>query len=137
MKLSGHLDKKNTRHRVETLLPLVIEASRKKTFIRNGEASMADGYRSAAARERMAFGIPPSESDDVTDATHRDESLSAAESEMSSINASLWREDNDGLSESAESIFRAVEPLPKQVTQRNMTINSISGLPDSVLFLPL
>ncbi|KDR73011.1 hypothetical protein GALMADRAFT_745308 [Galerina marginata CBS 339.88] len=82
-------------------------------------SAIAEEYRSAAARERMAFGIPPSESDEVLDNAQQHQQLSATESEMSSINASLWQEDSDDLSEGAESIFKALKYTRKEGERNN------------------
>ena len=52
----------------------------------------AQDYRAAAARERSAFGIPPSESDEVLSLIAREPELSQADSDMSSIQESILRE---------------------------------------------
>ena len=52
----------------------------------------AQDYRAAAARERSAFGIPPSESDEVLSMIAPEPELSQADSDMSSIQESILRE---------------------------------------------
>jgi len=52
----------------------------------------AQDYRAAAARERSAFGIPPSESDEVLSMGAHEPALSQADSDMSSIQESILRE---------------------------------------------
>lgn len=53
------------------------------------EVIRAEAYHSLAARERLAFGIPPSESDEVYNKGPSEPELSHTESDMSSINESL------------------------------------------------
>lgn len=66
--------------------------------------AIVDGYRSAAARERQAFGIPPSDSDEI---------LEKAADEYAgtrSSNRTMWQDDtHDELSDDAESILKVLE----------------------------
>jgi len=59
------------------------------------EAIRAEAYHSLAARERLAFGIPPSESDEVYNKGPSEPELSHTESDMSSINESLRRQQRE------------------------------------------
>lgn len=60
----------------------------------------------AVARDRQAFGIPPSESEEVHRQAQR---LSHAESDLSSVGEdSMWQEDCDELSVGAEALFRKI-----------------------------
>lgn len=79
-------------------------------------SAIAQGYRSAAARERMAFGLPPSESDEVFSGDDREEDLSQAESNLSSLNESLWQENSEELSMEAESILRSLNYPSKEIS---------------------
>lgn len=54
--------------------------------------SDSESFRSVATRERLAFGIPPSESEDVFSKDLREPGLSHADSDMSSINEYIWRQ---------------------------------------------
>lgn len=90
---------------------------------RTPASAIVDDYRSAAARERMAFGIPPSESDEVINAQDQGQQLSSGDSNMSSINASLWQEEGENMSEEAESIFRALNYSKKSVERRNRKVD--------------
>ncbi|KAH9475165.1 RhoGEF domain-containing protein gxcJ [Psilocybe cubensis] len=89
----------------------------KESFARTPASAIIDDYRSAAARERMAFGIPPSESDEAISAQEQGQQLFSEDSNMSSINASLWQEESENMSEEAESIFRALN-YPKSVAEQ-------------------
>lgn len=94
---------------------------------RTPASAIVDDYRSAAARERMAFGIPPSESDEVMNAQDQDHQLSSGESNMSSINTSLWQEESENLSEEAENIFRALNYSSKKGSERRIQqVNTFS-----------
>lgn len=78
-------------------------------------SAIAYGYRSAAARERSAFGLPPSLSDDMRASTEDEQQLSQAESEMSSLNQTRWQDgESDKLSIDTESIFRSVRYKEKE-----------------------
>jgi hypothetical protein len=59
------------------------------------EVIRAEAYHSLAARERLAFGIPPSESDEVYNKGPPEPELSHTESDMSSINESLRRQQRE------------------------------------------
>jgi len=112
---------------------------RKPSFDRDQtltEASaIAQGYRSAAARERMAFGLPPSESDEVFSGEDRQEDLSQAESNLSSLNESLWQENSEGLSVEAESVLRSLNYPSKEISKKQCVC--VSFLFQSVLLTTL
>ena len=93
-------------------------------------SAIAQGYRSAAARERMAFGLPPSESDEVF--SDREEDLSQAESNLSSLNESLWQENSEELSMEAESILRSLNYPSKEISKKKQRV-CVSFLFQSVL----
>lgn len=66
-------------------------------------SSAGNSSYSVAARERLAFGIPPSESDEV----HLiPEVLSQTDSSLSLLEGGHWQEEWDTLSSGAESLFR-------------------------------
>ena len=69
-------------------------------------SSIAQRYRSAAARERSAFGIPPSESDEFPYNAEHQQLLSHADSDLSFLSESVWQDNCDELSKGAESLFR-------------------------------
>lgn len=74
------------------------------------EMVRAEGYRSAAARERLAFGIPPSESDEVYSKGPSEHELPHVESDMSSINESLWRQQRECEGDTkADSLLRQLD----------------------------
>jgi vacuolar-type H+-ATPase subunit H len=64
----------------------------------------------------MAFGLPPSESDEVFSGDDREEDLSQAESNLSSLNESLWQENSEELSMEAESILRSLNYPSKEIS---------------------
>ena len=71
------------------------------------EASyVAQRYRSAAALERSAFGIPPSESDEFHYKAEHQQQLPHTNSDLSFLSESVWQDDCDELSIGAESLFR-------------------------------
>ena len=72
--------------------------------------SLSESSYAAAARERKAFGIPPSESDEVFQLGERDWNpmLPHAESDLSSLGSTFWHEDCDELSVGAEALFRSL-----------------------------
>ncbi|KAK0440596.1 hypothetical protein EV421DRAFT_780588 [Armillaria borealis] len=73
--------------------------------------SLAEHSRIAAARERRAFGIPPSESDEVYRTASRgtQEVLSHADSILSAMGSEIWHNDEcDELSSGAEALFRTL-----------------------------
>lgn len=73
--------------------------------------TLAEHSRVAAARERRAFGIPPSESDEVYQTASRGthEVLSHADSILSAIGSEIWHNDEcDELSSGAEALFRTL-----------------------------
>jgi hypothetical protein len=77
---------------------------------RTEASAIVDGYRFAAARERMAFGIPPSDSDEVLKKALGETGFSHTESEASSLNRTMWQEEeSEELSVDAESIFKAMD----------------------------
>jgi hypothetical protein len=66
-------------------------------------SSAGNSSYSVAARERLAFGIPPSESDEV----HLiPDVLSQTDSSLSLLEGGHWQEEWDTLSSGAESLFR-------------------------------
>jgi hypothetical protein len=97
-------------------------------------SAIAQGYRSAAARERMAFGLPPSESDEIF--SDREEDLSQAESNLSSLNESLWQENSEELSMEAESILRSLNYPSKEISKKKQRV-CVSFLFQSVLLTTL
>ena len=86
-------------------------------------SAIAQGYRSAAARERMAFGLPPSESDEVFSGEEPEEDLSQAESNLSSLNESLWQENSEELSMEAESILRSLNYPSKEISLKKERVS--------------
>ena len=101
---------------------------RKPSFDRDQtltEASaIAQGYRSAAARERMAFGLLPSESDEVFSMEDREEGLSQVESNLSSLNESLWQENSEELSMEAESILKSLNYPSKEISLKKQRVSA-------------
>lgn len=87
----------------------------------NTEASaVAQRYRSAAARERSAFGIPPSESDEFHYNAEHQQQLSHADSDQSFLSESVWQDNCDELSIGAESLFRQLSSgSTKGVSRKN------------------
>jgi len=85
-------------------------------------SAIAQGYRSAAARERMAFGLPPSESDEVFSGEEPEGDLSQAESNLSSLNESLWQENSEELSMEAESILRSLN-YPSKISLKKEQVS--------------
>ncbi|KAF8151716.1 hypothetical protein B0H34DRAFT_728735 [Crassisporium funariophilum] len=84
--------------------------------------SIVQQYHSIAAKERSAFGIPPSESDEVHCKAERqqEQELSHADSQISFLSDSVWQEDSEELSEGAESIFRTFSgEKTKEVPRRS------------------
>jgi hypothetical protein len=88
----------------------------------NTEASsIAQRYRSAAARERLAFGIPPSESDEFHYNAEHQQLLSHADSDLSFLSESVWQDNCDELSIGAESLFRQLSSAStKGVSRKNV-----------------
>ena len=83
-------------------------------------SSIAQRYRSAAARERLAFGIPPSESDEFHYNTEHQQLLSHADSDMSFLSESVWQDNCDELSIGAENLFRKISSAStKGVSRKN------------------
>ncbi|KAK0452990.1 uncharacterized protein EV420DRAFT_1557910 [Desarmillaria tabescens] len=73
--------------------------------------TLAEHSRIAAARERKAFGIPPSESDEVYQTASRgtQEVLSHADSILSAMGSEIWHNDEcEELSSGAEALFRTL-----------------------------
>ena len=86
-------------------------------------SSIAQRYRSAAARERLAFGIPPSESDEFHYTTEQQQLLSHAESDLSFLSESVWQDNCDELSMGAESLFRQLSSAStKAVSRKNRQV---------------
>jgi hypothetical protein len=79
------------------------------------DAGLAESSYAAAARERKAFGIPASESDEV----YRPgvAMLPHATSDLSSVGSTLWHEDCEELSMGAEELFRKLSG--RQGTERD------------------
>ena len=92
-------------------------------------SSIAQQYRSAAARERSAFGIPPSESDEFHyNAEHR-QLLSHADSDLSFLSESVWQDNCDELSIGAESLFRQLSSTSaKGASRKNHQVICFSFL---------
>jgi hypothetical protein len=87
-------------------------------------SSIAQRYRSAAARERLAFGIPPSESDEFHYNTEHQQLLSHADSDLSFLSESVWQDKCDELSMGAESLFRQLSSAStKGVSRKNHQVN--------------
>ena len=83
-------------------------------------SSIAQRYRSAAARERSAFGIPPSESDEFHYNAEHQQHLSHADSDLSFLSESVWQDNCDELSIGAESLFRQLSSSStKGVSRKN------------------
>ena len=88
-------------------------------------SSIAQRYRSAAARERLAFGIPPSESDELYYNAEHQQPLSHADSDLSFLSESVWQDNCDELSIGAESLFRQLSSAStKGVSRRNHQVIS-------------
>lgn len=68
---------------------------------------IAERSHAAAARERRAFGIPPSESVEVYQQT-ASQLLSHAESNLSSVGSVYWSEEAEELSPGAESLLKTL-----------------------------
>lgn len=70
-------------------------------------SSAAENSYAAATRQREAFGIPRPISDYYTDSIHEvaSQELPHANSDLSSVGDDIWREDCDGFSAEAESLF--------------------------------
>jgi hypothetical protein len=84
----------------------------------------------AAARERKAFGIPPSQSDDFFKFCNRDPStiLPQADSDMSSIGSTLFHEDFDELSVGAKALFRTLSGKGDRLSHQQAESDSELGL---------
>ena len=83
-------------------------------------SSIAQRYRSAAARERSAFGIPPSESDEFHYNAEHQQLLSHADSDLSFLSESVWQDNCDELSIGAESLFRQLSSAStKGISRKN------------------
>ena len=96
---------------------------------RNTEASSIAGqYRSAAARERLAFGIPPSESDEFHYNAEHQHLLSHADSDLSFLSESVWQDNCDELSIGAESLFRQLSSASTKGVSRKNQVTSFSVL---------
>lgn len=81
-------------------------------------------HHSVAARERQAFGIPPSESDDIQRGSNQQYRLSHAESDLSSVGSSYWQENLDELSTGAEILFRKLSGgSAKQMQRRSYPVS--------------
>ena len=76
-----------------------------KVTERSDAVLIAERSHAAAARERHAFGIPPSESVEVYQ-QRASQLLSHAESNLSSVGSVYWHEEEEELSPGAETLFR-------------------------------
>jgi hypothetical protein len=87
---------------------------------------IAERSHAAAARERRAFGIPPSESVEVYQ-QRASQLLSHAESNLSSVGSVYWQEEEE-LSPGAETLFRklSVNDMGRQ-SQSQQVFNVSSG----------
>lgn len=74
----------------------------------------------AAARERRALGIPPSESVEVYQGVTHDgvQALTHAESDLSSVGSQYWNEGAEELSPGAETLFRKLSGGPTKEMER-------------------
>jgi len=78
---------------------------------REGQEPWADSnsdnesFRSVATRERLAFGIPPSESDEVFSKDLLEPELPHEDSDMSSINESIWKQVQDEMDFNADRVL--------------------------------
>ncbi|CAA7264593.1 unnamed protein product [Cyclocybe aegerita] len=105
---------------------LRLDDSRRRFSREKTEATaIIDQYRSAAARERLAFGIPPSESDEAIKQEH-EQHLTHAESDMSSLNESVWQDNCEELSLSAESILKTLDETSRKEAKRKMHQRRVS-----------
>jgi RhoGEF domain len=70
-------------------------------------SNVAANSRAAATRHREAFGIPRPISDHYADPAHKvtSQMLPHADSDLSTVGDNSWREDCDGFSEEAETLF--------------------------------
>ena len=99
-------------------------------FVHTEASSIAQRYRSAAARERSAFGIPPSESDEIHYNTEEQQQLPHADSDLSFLSESVWQDNCDELSIGAESLFRQLgSGSTKGVSRRNHQVTQILFIP--------
>jgi hypothetical protein len=65
-----------------------------------------ESFRSVATRERLAFGIPPSESDEMFNKDLDEPELSHADSDMSSINDFIWKQAQDEMDFNPDRVLR-------------------------------
>lgn len=95
--------------------------TRRRSFReQQSEASaIVEDYRSAAARERQAFGIPPSPSDEVLSGGDPNQGdLSHTDSDMSSINESIRQADDDVLGLDADSMLKSLGASERERERR-------------------
>ena len=95
--------------------------TRRRSFReQQSEASaIVEDYRSAATRERQAFGIPPSPSDEVLSGGDPNQGdLSHTDSDMSSINESIRQADDDVLGLDADSMLKSLGASERERERR-------------------
>jgi hypothetical protein len=83
--------------------PYLRSPCRDKVTEQSDAVLIAERSHAVAARERRAFGIPPSESVEVYQ--QRASQLSHADSNLSSVGSAYWHEEEE-LSVGAETLFR-------------------------------
>jgi len=108
--------------------------TRRRSFReQQSEASaVVEDYRSAAARERQAFGIPPSPSDEVlSGGDPNQDDLSHTDSDMSSINESIRQADDDVLGLDADSMLKSLGASERERERRY----SVSRIGRTILIL--
>lgn len=109
--------------------------------VSNAVTVAQDSY-AAVSRERKAFGIPPSESEEVYRSFGRQQPengmLPRVDSDLSSVGSTLWHEEYEELSVGAEALFRKLSGgQMKEVDRRNyqMADNDVGDREDED-FLP-
>ena len=98
---------KTTTHNLHREEPVCVNFE--QTYTRDTEIpNQPESSHAAAARERKAFGIPPSESDGIFQHGMEEETsmLPHTDSVMSSVESTLWLEECEELSVGAEELFR-------------------------------
>jgi len=97
-----------------------------QTQVKNAHSTAAstivEDYRSAAARERKAFGIPPSESEEIFNPSgdQNYNNLSQSGSEESSTPNSLWQDEN--YSGDAESLFKGFKSADQETPRQEWKV---------------
>jgi hypothetical protein len=108
--------------------PRVRSARRDRVSEQSDAVLIAERSHAAAARERRAFGIPPSESVEVYQ-PRVSQLLSHAESNLSSVGSVYWHEEEEELSPGAETLFRKLSG--KEVGRRSQSQQVFKFVPDS------